>query len=246
MIIDLSGLKISEIPDSLFEKADQITELNLGSTGELFVVIYPEVRPMIFGTGVRNEFKELTSKIGLLKNVKIVDLSFNDLSVLPPEFYLLPIEELNLNFNPNFDLIAESPKISQLLKLKRLFLTGVKFNFFPSDLLLLDLEELAIGNFVITIDEPFIERISKFKNLKALYLSDVSMKELPDNFDKLQSLEKLDIRYCQTKELKGAVHGLKKLKNLKMINLYSLPLTLEEVSFLTNELPGVTIDFLSN
>ncbi|MCZ8215732.1 MAG: hypothetical protein O9262_05795, partial [Cyclobacteriaceae bacterium] len=61
MIIDLSGMKISDIPDSLFEKADQITELNLGSTGELFAVIYPEVRPMIFGTEVRNEFKELTS-----------------------------------------------------------------------------------------------------------------------------------------------------------------------------------------
>lgn len=246
MIVDLSGRKISALPDSLFDKADRITELNLGSSGDLFVAIYPEVRPLPFGTGVRNDFTELTSKIGLFKNLKVVDLSFNNLVTLPSEFYLLPIEELNLNFNYNFDLQAESSKISQLKKLKKLFLTGVRFNSFPDDILQLDLEELEVGNFNLAIDESFIEKISKFRNLKALYLSDVNMKELPENFDRLQSLEKLDIRYSATKELRSAVPALKKLTNLKTINLYSLPLTLEEVSFLTDALPGIEIDFLSN
>lgn len=110
MIVDLSGRKISMLPDSLFNKGDLITELNLGSSGDLFVAIYPEVRPLPFGTGVRNEFRELTSKIGLLKNLSVIDLSFNDLVTLPPEFYLLPIKELNLNFNYNFDLHVESSK----------------------------------------------------------------------------------------------------------------------------------------
>lgn len=153
MIVDLSGQKISALPDSLFDKADRITELNLGSSGDLFVAIYPEVRPLPFGTGVRNEFTELTSRIGLLKNLKVVDLSFNNLVTLPSEFYLLPIEELNLNFNYNFDLQAESSKISQLKKLKKLFLTGIRFNSFSDDILQLDLEELEIGNFNLTIDE---------------------------------------------------------------------------------------------
>lgn len=232
MIVDLSGQKISELPDSLFENGDRIKGLNLGSSGDLFVVIYPEVRPLSFGTGARNEFTELTLKIGLLKNLKVIDLSFNDLVALPSEFYSLPIEELNLNFNYNFDLQAESSKISQLKTLKKLFLTGIRFHSFPDDILQLDLVELAVGNFDLAIDEPFIEMISKFKNLKALYLSDVSMKELPDNLDKLQSLEKLDIRYSPTKKLRDAVPALKKLRNLKTINLYSMPLTLEEVNFL--------------
>jgi Leucine-rich repeat (LRR) protein len=246
MIIDLSGLKISELPDSLFKKADQITKLNIGSSGDLFVAVYPEVRPLPFGTGVRNNFTELTSRIGLLKNLKVVDLSFNNLVTLPSEFYSLPLEELNLNFNYNFDLQAESSKISQLKKLKKLLLTGVRFNSFPDEILQLDLEELEVGNFNLVIDELFIERISKFRNLKALYLSDVDMEELPENFHILQSLEKLDIRYSPTKELRSAVPALRKLSNLKTINLYSLPLTLEEVSFLTDALPGVEIDFLSN
>lgn len=245
MIVDLSGKKISELPDSLFEKADQITQLDLGSAGDLFVAIYPEVRPLTFGTGVPNEFKKLNSKIGLLKNLKVIDLSFNDLTTLPPEFYSLPIEELNLNFNHNFDLHAESIKISKLTKLKKLFLTGVKFSSFPEDILQLDLEELAIGNFNLTIDESFIEKISRLRNLKVLYLSDVNMKELPRNLDKLQLLEKLDIRYSPTKELTGAVDALKRLRNLKVVNLYGLPLTLEEVSIL-NSLLGVEIDFMSN
>jgi len=46
MIVNLSRRKISVLPDSLFGKADRITELNLGSSGDLFVAIYPEVRPL--------------------------------------------------------------------------------------------------------------------------------------------------------------------------------------------------------
>lgn len=127
-----------------------------------------------------------------------------------------------------------------------MLLTGIRFHSFPDDILRLDLEELEIGNFNLTIDELFIEKISGFKNLKILYLTDVIMIELPDNFDKLQSLEKLDIRYSPTKSLRSAVPALKKLKNLKIINLYGLSLTLEEVNFLTDALPGIEIDFLSN
>lgn len=246
MIVDLSGRKISALPDSLFENANLITELNLGSSGNLFVAIYPEVRPLPFGTGVRNNFSELPSEIGQLINLKIVDLSFNNLVTLPSGFYLLPIEELNLSFNYNFDLQAESSKISQLKKLRKLFLTGIRFNSFPDEILKLDLEELEIGNFNLAVDECFIERISMLKNLKALYLSDVSMVKLPENLYKLESLEKLDIRYSPIKELRNAVPALKKLTNLKTINLYSVPLSLEEVGFLIHALPGVEIDFLSN
>lgn len=247
MIIDLSGRKISTLPDSLFEKADQITELNIGSTGELFVVTYPEVKPLPFGTGVRNQFTELSPRIGLLKNLKIIDLSFNDIVILPCEFYSLQrIEELNLNFNYNFDLDAESSKISELKNLKKLFLIGVKFDSFPDHLLRLDLEELAIGNFNLTVDDFFIERISKFRNLKELYLTDVNMSAMPRNLDKLKSLERLDIRYSSTKRVRDSVYALKKLQNLKVINLYGLPLTLEDISFLNDSLIGVEINFQSN
>ncbi len=246
MLVDLSGQKIFALPDSLFRNPHQILELNLGSSGDLFVAIYPEVRPLTFGTGVTNEFKVLNPEIGLFRNLKVIDLSFNKLTTLPSEFYFLPIEELNLNFNYNFNLYSESSKISQLKKLKKLFLIGVRFDSFPEDILKLSIEELAIGNFDLTIDEAFIEKISELPNLKVLYLSDVNMKELPSNLDQLRSLEKLDIRYSPTIQIKNAVDGLKKLRNLKTINLYSLPLTLEEVSFLTDSLPRVQVDFLSN
>lgn len=247
MMVDLSGQKISELPDSLFTKADQITDLNLGSTGGIFVATYSAVRPLPFGTGVRNYFRRLSPKIGLLKNLKIIDLSFNDVITLPLEFYSLQnIEELNLNFNYNFNLQAESSKIPSLRKLKKLFLIGVRFDSFPKDFLGIDLEALAIGNFNLTIDESFIETLSNFHNLKELYLFDVTINELPPNLDKLQSLERLDISNSQTKGIRGAVPALKKLQNLKKINLYGIPLTLDEINFLNNSLTGVEIDFISN
>src|SRR5688572_1864974 len=90
---------------------------------------------------------ELSPNIGLLKNLRKIDLSFNDFITLPPEFYSLQnIEEINLNFNERFNIYTESLGISKLKNLKRLFMIGVKLNSFPEKILILDLEELAVGN----------------------------------------------------------------------------------------------------
>jgi len=230
------------VPDSLFKKAENITELNIGSTGGIQVFTIPRLNPKTFDTETTNKFKELSPKIGLLKNLRVVDLSWNDFVILPNEFYTLHrLEELELSFNYNFDLQGERSKIALLKKLKGLYLVGIKFNSFPEELLRLDLESLQLGNFNLRVDEAFIQRISSFVNLKELYLTDVNMDELPHNLDKLPALEKLDIRYSSLKEVRGVINSLKKLKQLKVIYLSGLPLPLEEVNLLLDVLPGVTV-----
>jgi Leucine-rich repeat (LRR) protein len=125
-IIDLSGLKLTQIPDSVFIHTE-LKELYLGAAGFIY---YPALSGMLPTTQTGylvNNLTELDTRISELKNLKILNLTSNRLKELPDALTELNnLEVLDLSFNHDLNVIAEIPKLKQLPKLKMLIIINVQ------------------------------------------------------------------------------------------------------------------------
>ena len=125
-IINLSDLKLSQIPDSVFTHPE-LKELYLGPEG---FILYPPLsglKPQI-RTGISNNLTELDNRISKLKNLKVLNLVANQLKELPASITELKnLEDLDLSLNHNLNIVGEISKLKQLPKLKTLKIVDVKF-----------------------------------------------------------------------------------------------------------------------
>lgn len=121
-IIDLSGLKLTQIPDSVFSK-NELKELYLGAKE---IVFYPPLSTLPQDSS--NNLTELDNRISQLKNLKILNLTANQLRKLPASITeLKSLEELDLSLNQDLNIVDEISKLKQLPKLKTLKIVDVQF-----------------------------------------------------------------------------------------------------------------------
>ena len=121
--INLSGLHLKSIPDSIFD-CKNLTYLDLGSSK---VVFYPPLSALVDSNA--NELTELPDKIERLTNLKTLILNSNKLTTLPATIgKLTNLEVLDLSINKDLDIIGEIDKINKLPKLKVLKLIDVKLS----------------------------------------------------------------------------------------------------------------------
>jgi len=118
-MVYLQNSNLSSIPDSIFDKP-HLEVLVLSNHG----FIAP-IGNSAFENG--NSIFGVSEKICTLKELKVLDLAFNQLSVLPSCIdELQNLTELDLSGNPNFDVHWLVPHILKLKKLKLLNLFGVR------------------------------------------------------------------------------------------------------------------------
>ncbi|MBO0951821.1 leucine-rich repeat domain-containing protein [Fibrella forsythiae] len=119
-LINLQGLKLKSIPDSVFNKP-ATRSLNLGPGN---VVFYPPLSAIADST---NELSELPEKIARLTKLRSLYLSFNQLKSLPNSIvHLNDLVILDVSFNVELDIVNELDKLKQLPHLKTLYIVGAK------------------------------------------------------------------------------------------------------------------------
>ncbi|MCP4441139.1 MAG: hypothetical protein GY810_19615 [Aureispira sp.] len=163
------------------------------------------------------ELESLPNELGLLPNIKTVELSHCRLNQFPQFILQLQnLESLTLSQNKLQDIPKE---ITQLKKLKKLSLHQN-----------LPLHKIPSAIFEMTW-------------LKDLRLIECNIKEIPEEIAQLQNLESLSISYNQIKKLPNSFKQLKKLKRLK---LSGNPLFFSYVFDQILELPHVRqVEFLN-
>jgi Leucine-rich repeat (LRR) protein len=146
--INLSGLHLKSIPDSIFD-CKNLTYLDLGSSE---VVFYPPLSALVDSNA--NELTELPDKIERLTNLKTLILNSNKLTTLPATIdKLTNLEVLDLSINKDLDIINEIDKINKLPKLRILKIIDVKLSRDDLDILRKSLrQDIRI---VISITEYF-------------------------------------------------------------------------------------------
>jgi leucine-rich repeat protein SHOC2 len=119
--VDLSGQRLTSIPDSVFEITD-VTYLDLGSSD---VTFYPPLSALVDSNA--NEISELPEQIGKLTKLQTLILNSNKLTTLPNGIIkLTDLEVLDLSINKNMDIVQQLDKLKQLPKLKVLKIVDVK------------------------------------------------------------------------------------------------------------------------
>lgn len=101
------------------------------------------------------------------------------------------------------------------------------------------------GAFDELIDKPPFQflpnEITSLTNLRELTLTQLAIKTLPTEFDRLENLEKLDLSINKL-TIKDEIDKLKKLKNLKYLTLFGNRVTKEDLALLKAANPTLNID----
>src|SRR5260221_2877533 len=123
MKLDLSGQKLKEIPDSVFQKQN-LTYLDLGSKSP---ISYPPLSALVDTNA--NLLTEIPNKIGRLTKLTTLILNSNQLTRLPDSIInLSKLEILDLSLNRDLDIISEIEKIKHLPNLKILKISETKIS----------------------------------------------------------------------------------------------------------------------
>lgn len=143
--LDLSGQRLTSIPDSVFNKT-ALTYLNLGSSK---VVFYPPLSTLIDSNA--NNIKEIPAALGELVHLHTLILNSNQITTLPNSITKLnQLEILDLSKNKDLDIIKELDKIKVLQNLKVLKIVDVKLNKTDIGTIKKDLPNTKI---IVTISE---------------------------------------------------------------------------------------------
>jgi len=89
-----------------------------------------------------------------------------------------------------------------------------------------------------------LETLKEFINLKELYLVNLFVDDIPESFDQLQNLERLEISFSLNADLEHAIHVISKIKSLKRINVEYSTITLERDEQFTKAMKelGIKVD----
>ncbi len=171
----LMGKEYSNLSEAL-QNPDKVFRLNLSNQNVLMPSdAWSKFVNLEFLSFKNDHLKDIPKEIGLLKNLKVLDLSGNDFTTLPPTFSsLVNLEELFLNDEINFSLSANIEVISLLPRLKILHLENDKLDQLPKEIFKLQgLEVLYLNN---NNFEKLPMEIMDLKNLKYLDLHDNKLK----------------------------------------------------------------------
>jgi Leucine-rich repeat (LRR) protein len=230
---------------------DSVSFYNLDSA-----LLFPE--KVVYLTEINNyqNAKHLPSRIGLLKNLKTLELAcMEDLEDLPVEIgNLKKLEKLIINNGNGCVMNVSIPaSIGQLQNLRELILYGaldartlicldsqnplaIIKNLATEIGNLKNLEVLDLGRNGMSAVPNQIESLSKLKILRLAY-NDIH--EIPSFISKLTNLQELDIRGNGRIELPDTLSQLKKLKVL-MGNDY---LKLKDQKELKSRFPNIIFSF---
>lgn len=119
-LIDLRSLRLTSIPDSVFEKTNAL-HLDLGVKE---MIVYP---PLAALADSANELTEIPESISKLKKLRTLNVCYNNIRSLPVSITeLTELVALDLSLNKDLDILKELDKIKQLPKLKTLIIIGNK------------------------------------------------------------------------------------------------------------------------
>jgi Leucine-rich repeat (LRR) protein/GTPase SAR1 family protein len=163
------------------------------------------------------------------KRQRSLDLSYKNLSKLPPEILeLTSLQELNLSGNR---LTALPPEISQLTNLQELNLNRNQLTALPPEISqLTNLQSLRLDGNQLTVLPPEFARLT---NLQTLWLDNNRLTVLPPEIFQLTNLEMLTLNGYQLTALPPEISQLTNLRSLQLDGnqLSALP---PEISQLTN------------
>lgn len=161
---------------------------------------------------------ELPSEIGILKHIKVLDVSKNDLTSLIPEVTELKlIEKIDLSSN-RFSVFPE--EIIALNKLCDLDISSNHLHSLPSKIgKLKNLTKLDLSNNLLS---SLPHEIGELESLTQLYISENFLDTLPPEIGSLKKLSKLNI---SGNELTSLPVEIAKLKNLTQLDISGNQLT---------------------
>ncbi|ORX86685.1 RNI-like protein [Anaeromyces robustus] len=168
--------------------------------------------------------KILPDSIENLKNLRILDLSYNRLKTLPKSIgNLKNLEKLNLSENFDFSELPDS--IGNLENLYTLILKKTNLRSLPESIgNLKNLEELNLSESYNFSELP--DSIGNLENLHTLNFKKMNLRSLPESIGNLKNLEELNLsenrKFSELPDFIGNFENLHTLI-LKQMNLRSLP-----------------------
>lgn len=178
-----------------------------------------------------------TAWIKNLKNLKVLDLSNQNLSKIPVEIYsitklkelrldrnnikvipteitqLKHLEQLNLNNNQLSDL---PPEIEQLTELKTLKLNSNQFQSLPKVVFCLPKLKTLEAKYNSIVDWPGLSDIPKNTQLSKILLSHNVLESLPEEWHLFPKLKTLDVSHNHIRCLPESLDKLPKLTHLEI------------------------------
>ena len=203
--LDLSGLGLTSLPESLF----QLTQLQTLYLSE-------------------NHLTELPKGIGQLEDLQNLDLWINHLTELPKEIAQLK-NLLTLNLWRN--QLTQLPK--EIAQLKNLLTLDISINplvELPIEVIqLVQLQTLAINDIQLA---KLSKKIAQLRALRVLAINQNHLTELPKQIAQLENLQLLGLNRNHLTELPKEIARLQQLRTLYLDGnrLKSLPTTLQELT----------------
>jgi Leucine-rich repeat (LRR) protein len=186
--LDLSNMKITELPESL-RQLTQLRELSLENNKlESLPDWFGELSQLHLLDLTKNQLSRLPDTIGELKNLLWLNLSYNKITVLPNTIGLLTqLSYLNLTTN----LLTTLPdSIGDLVNLNSLNLYQNELTGLP-------------------------ETIGNLNGLRELLISRNHLRELPKTIINLQGLEKILLYQNQLQKIPDEIGGILSLLELR-------------------------------
>lgn len=254
-VLDLSGFKLGEIPNKVFELKN-LRNLNL--TGNELTKLPESIEKLANLTGLilaDNLLTRLPESIGNLTNLTKLHLTSNKLTRLPESIgNLTDLRFIVVNKN-RLTALPESigkltnlkhlaignnkltilPKfLENLISIRSLFLHSNRLIEFPKSIV--SLTSLITLNLINNQLARLPKDISKLINLRLLYLEDNKLTILPETFGKLASLKYLRLGKNQLTMLPKTFGKLTSLESLYLNEnqLKKLPETFEKLTNITS------------
>ena len=157
-----------------------------------------------------NQISVIPPEIRALVNLRVLNLDHNQIAVIPPEIgALVNLRWLNLRDN---QIAVIPPEVFDLVNLQELWLGGNNISVIPPEIgALVNLQWLELDN--NNISEVSAE-IRALVNLRGLDLSGNQISEIPAEIGALVNLERLYLSDNQISEIPAEIAGLVNLKGL--------------------------------
>lgn len=198
--------------------------------------------------GYRNN--SLPKEIGNLKYLKHLEINYSSLTSLPKEIGdLKNLEYLRIYSNHN--TISIPDEFCNLLNLRILDFNKTNIKSIPQEIgNLINLEELNPGNKIVEVPPS----IGNIKKLKFLDISDTQIKSLPIEFYNLTNLEYLDLSNNKLSSIDPLISNFKNLRYLDIsrnvdITLFDFDLsaisTLKTLNLSNTKISFIPVEFVN-